>query len=132
MTISEHLQQQDEQRRPYLEAIHNTILKNDPTVKATVGSMMGKEMILYNCPGSFKYGLASVKEHMSLHALPIYAEPSLHAKYLALLPNAKLQKGCVNFKNDAEFPLKVVGQLIADCARVDLVAIRENQKKKKK
>lgn len=134
MTIADHLQNQESSRQPLLKALHDIILANDPTVTATVGSMMGKEMILYNCK-TFKYGLASIKDYMSLHCLPMYMNLPMHAKYEALLPKAKFQKGCINFKNEAEMPIDVVTQLITDCAKIDLLAIREKylaEKKKKK
>jgi hypothetical protein len=131
MTIAEHLSQQPVERQPLLNAIHNVIVKNDTTVTATVGSMMGKEMILYNCE-MFKYGLASTKDYMSLHCMPIYMNPPVHAKYSALLPKAKLQKGCINFKNEAEMPLDVVSQLITDCAKIDLLAELEKYRAAKK
>ena len=104
MTPIEFLEKQDPERKELLKSIHKVIVENDKTVKATVGKMMGKDMILYNCPGSFKYGLASVKEHMSLHCLPIYGDKKLYEKYEKLFSKAKLQKGCINFKNADEMP----------------------------
>ncbi|CAN5384154.1 hypothetical protein BH09BAC6_BH09BAC6_04730 [soil metagenome] len=132
MPISNFINQQDSERAPLMQAIHDTITKNDTTVEATIGSMMGKEMILYKDRGFFKYGLASVKDYMSLHVLPIYGHAPLHAKYLKLLPEAKFQKGCINFKNETEMPVEVVGQLIADCAPIDLLAMREKYLSSKK
>jgi len=134
MTIAEHIQQQEASRQPLIQAMHKLILKHDTSVVPVVGDMMGKQMIIYNDRNFFKYGLASVKEHLSLHILPIYMNAPLHGKYVALLPDAKFQKGCINFKNETEMPLDIVTQLIDDCAPIDLVAIREKylaQKKKK-
>jgi hypothetical protein len=135
MSITDHLNQQVPERQPLLTAIHNLVLKHDTSVEPVVGTMMGKEMILYNDRGSFKYGLANGKEHISLHVLPIYMNTELHGKYVALLPKAKVQKGCINFKNETEMPLNIVANLISDCAPIDLVAIRQqylDSKKKKK
>jgi hypothetical protein len=135
MTITEYINQQSPDRQPVLMGMHESILKNDSTVVAEVGKMMGKDMILYTDRAFFKYGLASVKDYMSLHCLPIYMNPPLHAKYQALLPGASIQKGCINFKNDTEMPLAITRQLIAECAPIDLVAIRQeylNSKKKAK
>ena len=92
---------------------------------------MGKEMIIYNAPGTFKYGLASVKNYMSLHILPMYGSPVLYEKYKALLKDAGFQKGCINFRNKNEMPLKIVKDLIADCSEIDLRALRENYLKSK-
>jgi hypothetical protein len=93
--------------------------------------MMGKEMIIYNAPGSFKYGLSSVKNYMSLHVLPMYGSTILYNKYKVLLKEANFQKGCINFKNKDEMPLKIVKDLIADCSKIDLRALRENYLKSK-
>jgi len=131
MTINEHLSQQDEQRQPLLKTLHEMIINTDKTVTPVVGKMMGKEMILYNCE-MFKYGLASVKDYMSLHCMPIYMNAPMHTKYQALLPNANFQKGCINFKNETELPLDVAAQLIADCAKIDLKAIMEKYRAERK
>jgi hypothetical protein len=134
-TITEHLEKHDVSRQPLLKALHEVILKNDPSVEAVVGTMMGKEMILYNDRGSFKYGLAAPKAYMSIHVLPMYMNVPMHQKYEALLPKASFQKGCINFKNAEEIPLAIAAQLISDCAPIDLIKMRQDyldSKKKKK
>jgi hypothetical protein len=88
--------------------------------------MMGKEMILYNDRGSFKYGLSGLKDHVSLHVLPIYGNAPLHQKYQQLLPGARFQKGCINFKTETDMPLDIVEQLMLDCSKIDMIAIRES------
>lgn len=125
---------QEMERQNILSIIHFAILDADKTVTAQVGKMMGKEMILYNAPGTFKYGLSSVKNHMSLHLMPIYCVPTLHSKYKALLPIASFQKGCINFMTEKEIPLEILKSLLEDCSKIDLFKIREeylNSKKKK-
>ena len=94
--------------------------------------MMGKEMIVYKANNSMKYALSSVSKHISLHLLPMYGSPTLWAKYRALLPKAAFQKGCINFKTADEMPMEIVTQLIADCAPIDLLKIREEYLQKKK
>ncbi|MFL5809052.1 MAG: DUF1801 domain-containing protein [Flavisolibacter sp.] len=131
MSISTYLSKQDASRREILSAIHEIILTSDPSVEAAAGKMMGKDMILYNSPGTFKYGLASPKGYMSLHLLPIYCAPQLHEKYQKLLPRVSFQKGCINFKSAEDLPLDIVRQLIEDCSRIDLAAIRDNFNKNK-
>ena len=107
-------------------------MQEDKSVKPEIGTMMGKEMILYHAPGTFKYGLSSVKKHISLHAMPLYASSELHSRYKTLLPQANFQKGCINFRDEKEMPLEIVTSLIADCSKVDLLAIREEQLKSRK
>jgi hypothetical protein len=129
MSIHEFLSKQVSERKPVLSAIHEIIVSADKNAKAEVGTMMGKEMILYKTSGVFKYGLSSVKAYMSLHVMPIYGSVKLHSRYEKLLSKAKFQKGCINFKNAEEMPLDIVRQLMDDCAKVDLVAIMESLKK---
>ena len=92
--------------------------------------MMGKEMILYKEKGYFKYGLASVKNHISIHIMPIYGGSPLHEKYQKLLPSVRFQKGCLNFKNAADVPLQTISHLFADCAKVSIAAMMEKREKK--
>lgn len=128
LSIPEFIAEQNPERQKLLKQIHDIIVKADKSVTAEIEPMMGKEMIVYKA-GTFKYGLASAKEYMSLHLLPIYVSPDLHASYKALLKDASFQKGCINFKTGEEMPLKIVKALMADCAKIDLKAIRENQLK---
>lgn len=131
MTISEFISNQPEDRQELLFQLHEIIIENDKTIIPVIAPMMGKEMIIYNAPGTFKYGLSSVKNYMSLHVLPMYASPVVYEKYKALLNKANFQKGCINFKNKDEMPLKIVKDLIIDCSRIDLRVLRENYLKSK-
>ena len=133
MTATEYILKQPIERRKLLTGIHEAIIGNDKTVTSVVKPMMSKEMINYEAE-IFKYGLSSVKEYMSLHAMPIYGSPALHEKYKKLLPLATFQKGCINFKDEKEMPLDIVKLLIQDCSKIDLAAMKkqwEESKKKK-
>jgi hypothetical protein len=132
MTIPEFISNQIPERQDLLGKIHEIILQEDKSVEAKVGMMMGKEMILYDSPGSFKYGLSSVKKHISLHAMPIYCSTEIHSKYKNLLPKATFQKGCVNFLDENEMPLSILTSLMTECSKIDLQAIREEYLKSKK
>jgi hypothetical protein len=72
-----------------------------------------------------KYALSSVKDHLSFHSMVMYGSSlrfggsGLREAYEKLLPKAKFQKGCVNFKSEAELPLDVAEQFIADMASVE-------------
>ena len=89
MTIQSFLSNQEPGRKQILTAIHNIILKLDINAISEAGTMMGKEMIIYKTSGIFKYGLSSVKDYMSLHAMPIYGSSKLHSKYEKLLNKAR-------------------------------------------
>jgi hypothetical protein len=133
MTPSEYISAQDPARREILANIHEIIMDTDKTVVATVGKMMAKEMILYYGPGNaFKYGLASVKDYMSLHVMPMYGFTAIYDKFSKLLDKAKFQKGCINFKTADAMPLQIVKELLVACEPIDLAAVLEQLKKSKK
>ncbi len=132
MTIAEYIKAQPGERQAQITALHQVILANDKTVEPVIEAMMGKEMILYKERKYMKYGLAGVKNYISLHCMPIYMNTVLHTKYGALLPKAKIQKGCVNFTSTDEFPLAVATALISDCSGISIAEILENRNKKRK
>ena len=119
-------------RQTILSDIHSIILDKDRSVISEIAPMMGKEMIIYKSNGMMKYGLAGVKNYMSLHVLPMYASKTLFEKYRSLLNKANFQKGCINFDTGEKMPLDIVRQLISDCSKVDLAKIREDYLKEKK
>jgi hypothetical protein len=131
MQIAEFINTMPAERQATLTAIHELIVAHDPSVTPVVKPMMGKEMILYEERGCYmKYGLASVKGHMSLHCLPMYMNPALYQKFEKLLPDAKFQKGCINFKDGAEVPASVLAQLIDDCSAISIAELLEKRKRK--
>jgi hypothetical protein len=130
--IQDYISSQPSDRQSILTDIHLIILACDKTVVPTIEPMMGKEMIVYKGKGFMKYGLAGVKNYMSLHVLPIYGSKTLYEKYRSLLNKANFQKGCINFDTGDKMPLDIVRQLISDCAKVDLKKIREDYLKEKK
>ncbi len=132
MDIKTYISNQPIDRQDILTNIHEAIIENDKSVKAEVGSMMGKVMIVYKGKGFMKYALASVKNYMSLHVMPIYGSTILHTKYEILLNKANFQKGCVNFTNEADMPLGIIKQLIIDCSAIDLLKMKEDYLKSRK
>ena len=131
MDIKDYISKQPPDRQNILTSIHKTIVETDKSVKAEVETMMGKEMIVYKGKGLMKYGLASVKNYMSLHVMPIYGSSTLYSKYKTLLNKANFQKGCINFENEDKMPLDIVQQLIVDCSTIDLIKIKEDYLKQK-
>ena len=130
--IEKYILVQADGRQALLRAIHTIIIDEDKTVVAVVEPMMGKEMIIYKGKGLMKYGLAGGKNYMSLHVMPIYGSEKLYAKYKAVLNRASFQKGCINFDNAEQMPVAIVRQLMADCAKVDLLKIKEDFLKNRK
>ena len=132
MEIETYISNQPSERQNTLTIIHETIIGNDKSVKAEIGSMMGKVMIIYKGKGFMKYGLASVKNYMSLHILPIYGSTILHSKYKALLHKANFQKGCINFIYESDMPINIIKALIVDCSNIDLLKMKEEYLKSQK
>jgi hypothetical protein len=130
MEISEFIGSMPAERQETLTTIHEAILANDPSVIPVIKPMMGKDMILYEERCYMKYGLASTKQYMSLHCMPMYMNPTLHAKYLSRLPDAKFQKGCINFTGGEAMLFEVLTALIAECSSVNIADVLENRKKK--
>lgn len=132
MTVSEYISSIPADRQALLTTLHDLITANDPGVQSVIKPMMGKEMILYEERSYMKYGLASTQKYMSLHCMPIYMDPQLHAKYEKLLPAAKFQKGCINFTDTAAMPLAIVAALIIECSSISIATMLENRKRSKK
>lgn len=130
--IKNYILSQPPGRQSILSDIHSIILEEDKSVIAEIAAMMGKEMIIYKSNCMMKYGLAGVKNYMSLHVLPIYASGALFGKYKLLLNKATFQKGCINFDTAGKMPLEIVRQLISDCSKVDLAKMREDYLNEKK
>lgn len=131
MNVAEYINSMPTERQGILSVIHEIILANDTSVVPVIKPMMGKEMILYETRGYMKYGLASTKNYMSLHCLPMYMNPALHQQFEKLLPAAKFQKGCINFTSEADMPTAILVELITACSSIDIATLLENRKKKK-
>jgi hypothetical protein len=130
MSITEFISGAPTERRAFLTSLHEAITANDPTVIPLVKPMMGKEMILYEERGYMKYGLASTKQHISLHCLPMYMNPALHQQFEKLLPDAKFQKGCINFTDEKAMSPAALAAIIAECSSISIATVLENRKKK--
>ena len=130
--IELYIASQPSARRSILTDIHSIIIEEDRKILPTVELMMGKEMIVYKGKGLMIYGLAGVKNYMTLHVMPIYGSKELFTKYKSLLHKANFQKGCINFDTAEKMPLDIIRQLIADCSKIDLIKIRDEYLKAKK
>ncbi len=131
MTVAEFLDAIPSDRKPFLTTLHEAIIADDHKVVAVIKPMMGKEMILYEERGYMKYALASAKNYISFHCMPIYLVPEISAKYTSLLPAAKFQKGCINFTDATEMPLETFADLVKECSLISTATMLENRKKKK-
>lgn len=119
MKAEKYLDMFEPERNKVLGEMRTLLLKHDSKVNEVVGEMMGKQMLIYNCGGHFKYALAATKTGMTFHSLVMYGSPELHAKYVKLLPKAKFQKGCINFTKPEQMPLDVVNEMMKDFAKCE-------------
>ena len=125
MTPKQYLDSLPEDRKAIISKLRGFILKSDPLVKEVVSSMMGKEMLVYMQGDIMKYALSSVKQHISFHSMVMYCSSTtlggngLREKFEKLLPEAKFQKGCINFKNAIQLPLDIAEKFIKEMAKVE-------------
>ena len=125
MTPKQYLDTLPSDRKEVISKLRELILKSDPLVREVVGGMMGKEMLVYMQGNVFKYALSSVKQHMSFHSMVMYGSSTrfggsgLREAYEKLLPKAKFQKGCINFKNAMQMPLDIAEKFVKEMAKVE-------------
>ena len=125
MTPKQYLDTLPKERKVIISKLREYILKSDPLVKEVVAGMMGREMLMYMQGDFMKYALSSVKDHMSFHSMVMYGSSvrfgggGLREKYEKLLPKAKFQKGCINFKSALQLPLDVAEKIVKEMAKVE-------------
>jgi hypothetical protein len=125
MTPKQYIESLPEDRKEVISKLREFILKSDPLVKEVVGGMMGKEMLVFMQDDIMKYALSSMKEHMSFHSMVMYGSSlrfggsGLREKFEKLLPKAKFQKGCINFKNAMQMPLDIAEKFIKEMSKVE-------------
>ncbi len=125
MTPKQYLDSLPEDRKEIISKLREFILKSDPLVKEVVGGMMGREMLMYMQGDIMKYALSSVKQHISFHSMVMYSSSTrfggsgLREKFEKLLPEAKFQKGCINFKNAVQLPLDIAEKFVKEMAKVE-------------
>jgi hypothetical protein len=90
---------------------------NDATVVATEGIMSDEKGWLFHRAGEFKYAIGVGKTRVTLHSMPMYANPQIHRSYKALITNGEFGKGCIRFKPDATVDAAIIARFIRDCAK---------------
>jgi hypothetical protein len=127
MTPKEFLDSLEPERKEILSPLRELILKHDKGVVEVVSGMMGKPSLVYVTKGDrlMKYSLSSAKNHLSFASMVMYGSSTrfggtgLRETYEKLMPKAKFQKGCINFKSAEQFPLDVARKFIIDMAAVE-------------
>ncbi len=99
-----------------ISILKKVILKNDPTVKASNGSLMGAKGILFHENKEFKYAIIPTSNGITIHSMPMYCNKSLHSKYKKKF-NAAFGKGCIRFKLHQKINIELLVLFIKDCAK---------------
>ncbi|WP_210517658.1 DUF1801 domain-containing protein [Hymenobacter terricola] len=86
---------------------------------------IGPKYLEFRAGADMCVGLTNQKNYLSLHLVPMYLRPALQEQLAAAAPTLKMGKGCVNFKEVAELPLDMLGQVIAATSLADYLAIMQ-------
>jgi hypothetical protein len=118
MTAQQFIEKLKEPRRSAIGHLRKLMRASLPQMKEKVGSMMGKEMIMYETPnGRFFAALASGKNYMSIHIMSLYFHPELAAKFKPMPKGVKMGKACINFTALDQLPLELIGSILKDGAK---------------
>lgn len=129
-----------EYRRAAMTAIRKTIRKHLPKGyrEEMYGAMPAYVIPLERYPKTYNKkplmlaGLASQKNHMSLHLVGAYAAPQIAAwledAYKAAGKKLDMGKGCLRFKTLDDVPLDVIGAAIGRLSVDDYIALYEKSR----
>ncbi len=88
--------------------------------------------LTFKASGEWYVALASQKNYLSLHLVPMYVYPELRAKLDAGGKKLKCGKGCINFKRAEELPLEAIGEIIGATSAADYVEKMRSLRNSKK
>jgi hypothetical protein len=133
MTVSEYLKSLTKEQREVVSSIRKIVMESDKSVKEKVGKAMGGgDSLVYFEDDVFKYGIAIPKKYYSFHSLIMYSTPGLHKLAQESFPDARLQKGCINFKSlDELSPVKFT-KFMKSSAKTDFSPVIAYYKSRKK
>lgn len=103
-----------------VEILRRVVRDNDPSVIECRGLLMGEAGWTFHRDGRFAYAVTQGKTRVSLHAMPMYCEPAIHAAYVKRIRDANFGKGCIRFKPDAEVDVDLLAEFIGACAMAKL------------
>jgi hypothetical protein len=133
MTVSEYLKLLTKEEREVLSTLRKIVIECDKSVKEKVGKAMGGgDSLVYSEDDVFKYCIAITKKHYSFHSLIMYATSALHKLAQESFPDAKLQKGCINFKSLEELSPGKFTKFMKASAKADFSPIIAHYKSRKK
>jgi hypothetical protein len=133
MTVTEFLKSLPKEDREVLSALRKIVLDSDKSVKEKVGKAMGGgDSLVYFEDDVFKYCIAKTKKHFSFHSLVLYSTPELHRLAKEIFPDAKLQKGCLNFTALDDIPAVQFKKFMKASAKADFSPVIAHYKSRKK
>lgn len=103
-----------------VETLRHLVRDNDASVTESRGLIMGESGWTFHRDGRFAYAVTRGKTRISLHAMPMYCNPEIHAAYAKRVRGANFGKGCIRLKLDAEVDRDILGEFIRACARAPL------------
>jgi uncharacterized protein YdhG (YjbR/CyaY superfamily) len=124
-SVQEYLAKLPPDRREALSAVRKVILKNLPKgyVESVNWGMICYEIPLKRYPNTYNgrplglAGLASQKNHMSVHLMNVYGDPETEAWFKAEFAKSgkklDMGKSCVRFRKLDDLPLELIGRAIA-------------------
>lgn len=124
-TVEEYLNALSSDRRTALASVRTTILNNLPKgyEEIMLYGMICYVIPLETYPKTYNgqplmlLGLASKKNHMSLHLLCVYINKEMNEWFVKEYHNTgkklDMGKGCVRFKKLDDLPLELIGKVVA-------------------
>ncbi|MEW5675331.1 DUF1801 domain-containing protein [Flavobacterium enshiense] len=138
----EYMESLPEDRKPAMDKLRNTILKNLPKgFEETMGygmlgwvvphSMYPKG---YHCDPKVPLpflGIASQKNFIAVYHMGIYSDPNLYNWFTSEYPKhvkTKLDMGksCIRFKKPDQIPFELIGELVKKMTPADWILTYEN------
>jgi len=123
MELKEFYKSISKKDRALFMTISNIIHLMDKTVNSTIGEVMGKEGLIFNQDGVFKYGLVKTQKHYTFHSMVMYAFPDTIEEFKASSKGIKFQKGCFNFSSPDKIDLHLFEALMEKSAKKDFYPI---------
>ncbi|MDX2142890.1 MAG: DUF1801 domain-containing protein [Rhodospirillaceae bacterium] len=106
------------------EQLARAVAANDASVARIDGLMMGERAVMFHRTvdgkSVFAYAVTAAKNRVTLHAMPMYCAPAIHAAFKKRIANGDFGKGCIRFKPGAEMDMNVIAELIRACAAVTI------------
>ena len=142
-TVEEYLNELPPERCEIVSEVRDVILQNLPEgyAESMNWGMISYEIPLEVYPDTYNgqplsyAALAAQKNHYAVYLMGVYQLPDQEAKLREGFKKAgkklDMGKSCVRFRKLENFPLDVIGELIASISPEEMIASYEKSRKKK-